>query len=102
MQTPMRSVAELGAAAGDKIGQQMASAFRWQLQNSGAVSESRFIRVITGEPHPFGNLCLVVDGNDFEGAKEGVEPLLTCSVPTCVVLVSESCEPLRVSQAFTR
>jgi hypothetical protein len=96
MQTPVSSVAAVGSTAGAKIGEQMASAFRWQLQSSGAVSENCFIRLITGEPHPFGNLCLVTDGNDFEGAKSGINPLLTCSAPTSVIFTSDSCPSLQI------
>ncbi len=60
--------------------------FRQILRGPKSVVESRFVRLITGEPHPFGNLAIISDPHDLEATEAAIGPLLDCGAPAAVLL----------------
>jgi hypothetical protein len=47
---------------------------------------ARFLRLLSGELHPFGNFALVSAPVDVDGIREAIEPLLARSVPSAVLV----------------
>jgi hypothetical protein len=45
----------------------------------------RFLRLITGEPHPFGNFAVLSAPVDLETTREAVEPLAASGAPAAVL-----------------
>lgn len=78
------------SAMGDRVSHvaawQIVPAFRRVLRGSSDAGEQRFVRFITGEPHPFGNLAVVADPSDLEGLTEAIRPLLDCGAPAAAIL----------------
>ena len=60
-------------------------AFRHVLRGPGVVSDRRFVRLITGESHPFGNMAIVSDPADLPGTEAAIEPLLHCGAPASIM-----------------
>jgi hypothetical protein len=83
--TRVPELAALGAAAGTAIGRHLDSAFRALARSEHCVQESRFLRLITGEPHPFGNFALVSDPVDVDVTREAIDPLLARNVAAAVL-----------------
>ena len=79
--TPHPSLAALGSSAGSLIAGHIDTLFRLVLRPRGAFIEPRFARVVTGEPHPFGNFALVRSPADADGVSAAIEPLLGCNAP---------------------
>lgn len=77
------------AAIGDKFGRLICAhidhAFRTILRGPCVCTERGFARLITGEPHPFGNFVLVSDAADVAATSAGMAPLLTCGAPTAAI-----------------
>jgi hypothetical protein len=73
------------AAMGENIGLVASAhidrAFRQILRGPMVVAERRFVRLITGEAHPFGNLAIVSDRADPRGTQTALEPLRACGAP---------------------
>lgn len=82
---PHPSLRSLGAEIGRVSAQHIDRVFRSVLAGPGVVSESRFLRLITGEPHPFGNFALVRTPADAPGLQAAIEPLLACGAPSAVL-----------------
>ena len=60
--------------------------FRQILRGPQVVAERRFVRLITGEPHPFGNFAIISDPHDLEATEAAIAPLLDCGAPAAVLL----------------
>lgn len=84
-QTHVPSLTSLGAAAAAAIGRHMDRAFRAMVCDARRIEGTRYLRLLTGEPHPFGNFALVSTPIDLDAAREVVEPLVTSSVPAAVI-----------------
>src|SRR5215510_2865227 len=80
---------EWSAAMGDNIGlvasAHIDSAFRQILGGPMVLAERRFVRLITGEAHPFGNLAIVSDPADPQGTQTAIEPLRACGAPAAAL-----------------
>jgi len=92
MITPHASIASLGRDIGGRVAAHLDLAFRRVLRGPGVVSEGRFIRLITGEPHPFGNFAVVSETADPRDTEAAVEPLLHCGAPSAVMFLGEVAE----------
>ena len=82
---PIPTLAALGAAAGTAIGRHLDRAFRAMVRTDQCAEEPRFLRVLTGELHPFGNFALVSAPADVDATREAVDPLLPGRVPAAVL-----------------
>jgi predicted GNAT family acetyltransferase len=90
------SMATLGNAIGARASGHLNLAFRHMMQGQGAELGLHFLRLVTGEPHPLGNVAVVSDPDDLATMHAAVDPLLTCGFPTSVLY------PQGVSDAVTR
>jgi GNAT superfamily N-acetyltransferase len=77
------------AAMGENIGliasAHIDSTFRQILRGPMVVAERRFVRLITGEAHAFGNLAIVSDPADPQGTQQAIEPLRACGAPAAAL-----------------
>ena len=78
------SLAALGAATGAAIGRHLDGTFRAMVRDRHRTDGPQFLRLVTGEPHPFGNFALVSLPADLEVTREAVDPLLSARVPSAV------------------
>jgi predicted GNAT family acetyltransferase len=90
------SMATLGNAIGARASGHLNLAFRHMMQGQGALLGPHFLRLVSGEPHPLGNVAVVSDPGDLATMHAAVDPLLTCGFPTSVLY------PQGVSDAVAR
>lgn len=85
--TILTSIATAGDGLHGLAARHIDLAFRHILRGPKVVATPRFLRLITGAPHPFGNLAVLPGGADEADAKAAVEPLIASGAP-CVVLLT--------------
>lgn len=77
------------AAAGDRLGGLIAGhidlAFRRLLRGPGVDIDRGYVRLVTGEAHPFGNFVLMSDPAEAGSVRAVIEPLLRCGAPSAVL-----------------
>ncbi len=83
--TPYPSLAAIGAAAGSAIGRHLETTFRDMVRGENVTSEVAFLRLISGEPHPLGNMALLSAPVDSASARAAVEPLVASGMPSAVL-----------------
>ena len=78
----------IGASA-DSIGARAARhldlAFRDMMVGRGAELGESYLRQLTGEPHPLGNVALVSDPDNLETTQAAIGPLLASGLPIAVL-----------------
>lgn len=80
----VESIAAVGAdAIGLRAARQFETAFRSTV--SDAVQTGAYFRLVTGEPHPMGNLAIVSRRDDPEAALEAALPLLATGRPAAAM-----------------
>ena len=89
-------MAALGNAIGARASGHLDLAFRHMMQGQGAEVGQHFLRLVTGEAHPLGNVAVVSSPDDLGTMHAAVDPLLTCGFPTAVLY------PQGVSAAVAR
>lgn len=62
-------------------------AFRFMLEGRASGPDPGFVRIITGEPHPFGNFAFVSRDQPTTTFSEAVEPLIECPAPSAVLSI---------------
>ncbi len=62
--------------------------FRHLMTGQGAESGAGFMRLVTGEPHPMGNLAIVCEPDAPESTRAAIGPLLGCVQPTALIYAS--------------
>lgn len=82
---PFPNLAAMGPAVGAAIGSHQDAAFRSMAHGASVVNEPKFWRLLTGEPHPLGNLALLSAPADLLAARAGVEPIASLAMPGAVV-----------------
>jgi len=87
--TPHPSIAAIGDGIGGLICRHIDVAFRRIMPGPNVVIEPRFLRLVTGEPHPFGNFACMPDppAADATGVRAAIEPLLRCGAPSAIFFV---------------
>ena len=90
------SMATLGTALGARASGHLDLAFRHMMQGQGAEVGPHFLRLVTGESHPLGNVAVVSNPGDLATMHTAVDPLLMCGFPTSVLY------PQGVSDAVAR
>jgi hypothetical protein len=71
--------------SGTAIGRHLDNTFRAMVRSEHRVEGTRFLRLLTGEPHPFGNFAVVSAPVDVDATREAVDPLVAGSVPAAVI-----------------
>lgn len=79
------ALAALGAATGAAIGRHLDLAFRAMVRDGRRTDGPQFLRLLTGEPHPFGNFAVVSSPVDVDATREAVDPLVSRGVPAAVI-----------------
>lgn len=83
------SVAAMGKRAGEIAAEHLDHAFRAILRGDSVTAEPRFVRLITGTPHPFGNFAVLTRADDPAGAKAAAQGLVACGAPAAVLTCSK-------------
>ncbi|MFG0283124.1 MAG: GNAT family N-acetyltransferase [Phycisphaerales bacterium JB039] len=81
-QSPIASIEALGPAPGQRIACHLDSTFRALAGRAGTATPAYF-RLVTGEPHPFGNLAVITDTG---ATAQAIEPLAAGAAPAAAVL----------------
>ncbi|MBK8913217.1 MAG: hypothetical protein IPM64_01215 [Phycisphaerales bacterium] len=97
---PHASIASLGPAIGPLIERHIDRAFRRFLRGPRCISDPRFVSLLTGEPHPFGNFTLLSEAADPPVCTTAIAPLLRGTAPSAVLCVGRP--PAAVEETITR
>jgi GNAT superfamily N-acetyltransferase len=81
----IQSVSSVHQAIGSMAATHMDLAFRAVVSGPGTEATDRFIRYITGEPHPMANLAIVRAGLDATGTRAAAAPLLEGNLPSVLL-----------------
>ena len=87
----LRSVSDsddIGWAAGSHLW----STFHDLVEHPSSFAGEKFVRLNTGEPHPFANFVVMTDVDDAELTKDAVAPLVETPAPAAVIVVSKQKE----------
>ena len=87
------SVTSMGDEAGAVVGRHLETVFRSVMRGPQAVHERGFLRLQTGEPHPFGNLAIVSSPADAPTTRAAVEPLVRAGVPAAALFPCSRVDP---------
>lgn len=60
------------------------------LHGTGVTSVPGYVRLVTGEAHPFGNFALLSDPTDSRTASEAAGPLVVCGGPSLIFLTKSA------------
>ncbi|MDH5285062.1 MAG: GNAT family N-acetyltransferase [Betaproteobacteria bacterium] len=74
-----------GAEIGARAAGHLDLAFRQMMVGRGAEAGRGFLRLVTGERHPLGNVAIVSDAGDLQVMCAAVLPLLECGQPAAVL-----------------
>lgn len=77
----IRNAAAIGAIAA----RQLDTLWRAMMGPQGGVGDERWFRIVSGEPHPLGNVVIVLEGNDPDATAAAATPLLSLDVPSAVM-----------------
>lgn len=79
------SVESVGGAMGARAALHLDMAFRQMMRGPDCVQNAAYLRLVTGEAHPMGNVAVVADPGDLDATREAIEPLRTCGAPAAVI-----------------
>jgi len=82
---PVSALVALGAAPGAAIGRHLDRAFRAMVCDARRSEGRQFFRLLTNEPHPFGNFALVSSPVELDATRDVVDPLVSSGVPAAVI-----------------
>ena len=82
---PFQTLAGLGGAVSTTAETHLERVFRSLLRHPTKVENDGFMRYITGEPHPFGNLAVISDRTDPGITQEAIAPLRECGAPAAAL-----------------
>jgi|SRR5262245_8045364 len=103
-QVHVPSLAALGAATGSAIGRHLGLTFRAMVRHAHCTDGPQFLRLVTGEPHPFGNFALLSSPMDLDATRQAVEPLVSEGFPSAVffadMVVPASVDAYLTAQGF--
>jgi len=83
---PHPSVGSLGDRMGPVAAGHIVDAFRAVMSDPGATIAPGFVRLVTGEPHPFGNFVCVAHSTDARAVGDAMGPVASCGAPAAVLV----------------
>jgi len=83
--TVVPALSALGTSTCAAIGRHLDLAFRAMIADGRRVEGPHSFRLLTGEPHPFGNFALLSAPADLDAVRDAVEPLVAAGVPAAVI-----------------
>jgi predicted GNAT family acetyltransferase len=101
--TMAQSIESSGSSIGARAARHLDLVFRHMMDGQGAEQGECFLRLVTGEPHPMGNLAIISDPVNLETTRTAVGPLLGRDFPTAVLYteaVSDAVAQSLVDQGF--
>lgn len=102
---PHQSIAAIGDGVSGLIKDHIDLAFRRIMPGPNVTVDQRFIRLLTGEAHPFGNFACVRGSAEPDTVRAAIEPLLDIAVPSAAFFtgsVSDSAVNLLRESGFER
>lgn len=84
---PHPSLADLGARIGPLSALHIAHAFRRMLIHPAAAFDAHSLRLLTGQPHPFGNFTMLLPGASAASTRTALAPLLPTTAPAAVLSI---------------
>ncbi len=82
------SVAACGSAIGLRAATHLDLVFRTMTRESGGELGAQYLRWITREPHPMGNMVIAADESDAQSMREATAPLVHGNLPSTVLFPS--------------
>lgn len=83
--TPYPSLAAMGPDAARSIGRHLDTTFRSLARGEHAVDDPSFFRLLTGEPHPLGNMAILAPHATLAATRAAVAPLAAGPLPAAVI-----------------
>lgn len=87
---PCEMIAAVGPDVGFKAASHLDVTFRRVLRGTGVTSVPGYVRLITGEAHPFGNFALLSDPADVHAASEAAGALVACGGPSLLFFTRQA------------
>jgi ribosomal protein S18 acetylase RimI-like enzyme len=81
----VESIASLGSTTGARAARHLDIAFRDMMAGPWSVQNDRYLRLVTGQPHPMGNVAVVSRPSDVAAALEAAAPLVDCGAPAATM-----------------
>jgi GNAT superfamily N-acetyltransferase len=81
----IRSIGSSRDSIGARAAEHLDLAFRDMMIGRGAEIGESFLRQVTGEPHPLGNVAIVSDADNLDITQAAIGPLLACGFPVAVL-----------------
>jgi GNAT superfamily N-acetyltransferase len=81
----VESIESLGTTTGARAARHLDIAFRDVMEGPWSVQNDRYLRLVTGQPHPMGNVAVVSRLDDVAAALEATAPLLDCGAPAAAI-----------------
>lgn len=81
----VESIDAVAGTIGARAARHLEIAFREFMTGPGSTHHASYLRLVTGEPHPLGNLAVVYVPDDPAAALEAASPLLDCAAPACII-----------------
>ncbi len=82
------SIAAMGSQTASIAAAHMERAFRYILRGPNVTAEPGFVRLITGEPHPFGNFAVFSETAAPAEMQAAMGPLVECGAPAALLLTA--------------
>lgn len=82
---PVVSIAACADTIGARVAGHLDHLWRLAMQPQGGVADADWFRLISGEPHPLGNLAILAWDDHDEAAIAAVTPLLSIAQPSAVI-----------------
>lgn len=99
------SIASCAGSIGASAARHLDFAIRGIMSGQGAVDGGSYLRLITGEQHPFGNMAVLSDADSQETSDAAVAALLDLKVPTMALYttgISDAVARNLLAQGFTQ
>lgn len=98
------SVESSADSIGARAARHLERVWRHMIHGPGVEQHEKFMRVVTHEPHPFGNLAIVADPHDVASTRAAVGPLLDGDFPGALLYtrgISDAVRAAVVAAGFT-
>ena len=83
-----QSIASTSHSIGREAAAHLDLLWRDLMKSQGAYEDEHSFRLITGEPHPLGNLVILSESSNSSVVEEAVAPLVDLATPTAVLFVA--------------
>jgi ribosomal protein S18 acetylase RimI-like enzyme len=91
---PVVSIAACADTIGARTAGHLDHLWRFAMRSQGGVADADWFRLISGEPHPLGNVAILAWDDHDEAAIAAVTPLLAIAQPSAVICLHGASEHL--------